>query len=247
MIAMKAGERKFAAFDIDGTLVRWQFFHAIVHELGRQGLIDSQTHRAIKAARMDWKQREHEESFRAYENVLVRGYLDALERISESDHAAVIDSVFEEYRDQLFTYTRDLLLQCKKDGRLIFAISGSHELVLKKLADHLGIDDFIGAAFEFKAGRYTGVSRTPINDKAGAMRKLVEKHGATFKDSITIGDSESDISMLELADQPIAFNPSKGLFTVAKEQGWPIVIERKNMVYKLESTNGQYILAEADR
>jgi HAD superfamily hydrolase (TIGR01490 family) len=238
--------KQFAAFDIDGTLVRWQFFHAIVHELGVRGLIDANTHESIKAARMHWKEREHEESFRQYEKVLVRGYFDALKNINEDDHEAVIDAVFNQFRNQLFTFTRDLLRKCKKDGRLIFAISGSHESVLKKLADHLGIDDFIGATHEFKGGKYTGVEASPVHDKDGALRKLVEKHGATFKGSIAIGDSESDIAMLELVEQPIAFNPSRGLFAAAKKAGWDIVLERKNMVYKMEKRGKSYILAEAD-
>lgn len=236
-------KRKFIAFDIDGTLVRWQFFHAIVHELGQRGYIDAETHQAIRDARMQWKQREHGESFRAYESILVRSYLSALEQINEADHQAVIDSVFEEYKDQLFTYTRDLLLKYKQEGRLIFAISGSHETVLKKLAAHLGIDDFIGAAFEYKDGKYTGVSRTPIHDKASALQTLVDKHNASFEGSVAIGDSESDIAMLALVDKPIAFNPSKGLLSEAKQHGWQIVLERKNVFYELESHDGKYLLA----
>jgi HAD superfamily hydrolase (TIGR01490 family) len=240
-------KRKFAVFDIDGTLVRWQFFHAIVHELGRKGLIDADTHTKIREARMQWKRREGEESFRAYEAVLVHSYLAALESISEADHASVIDNVFEEYRDQLFTYARDLLRQYKKEGRLIFAISGSHEAVLKKLAEHLEIDDFVGAVFEYRDGQYTGNRRTPIEDKAAALRKLVEKYDVTFKDSVAIGDSESDIAMLELVDKPIAFNPTKELFKEAKKQGWKVVIERKNMIYELENDDGKYTLAETKR
>jgi len=243
---MTTNTQKFAAFDIDGTLVRWQFFHAIVHELGRRGFIDAETHQVIRDARMHWKQREHTESFRAYESVLVHSYLTALEKINEDDHAAVIDGVFEEYKDQLFTYTRDKLREFKKEGRLIFAVSGSHELVLQKLAVHLGIDAFIGAAFEFKDGKYTGISRTPVHDKAAALRSLVDKHGATYKGSIAIGDSESDIAMLEMVDNPIAFNPSKGLLAEATKQGWRVVIERKNVVYELESDDGKYILAKTN-
>lgn len=239
-------KRKYTAFDIDGTLVRWQFFHAIVHELGKRKFISPETHQAIREARRHWKQREHSESFRTYESVLVRGYLTALESISEEHHLEVIDGVFEEYKDQLFTYTRDMLRRSKKEGRLIFAISGSHELVLQKLAQHLGIDDFIGAAFEFKDGKYTGISRTPVHDKAAALRNLIDKHDATYKDGIVIGDSESDIAMLELADRPIAFNPSQGLLAEATRQGWQVVIERKNVVYELESQDGRYVLAQTD-
>jgi phosphoserine phosphatase len=72
----------------------------------------------------------------------------------------------------------------------------------------------------------------------------VEKYGATFAGSIAIGDSESDIAMLELVERPIAFNPSKGLFKEAQKQGWPVVLERKNMIYELENRGNEYVLAE---
>lgn len=235
---------KFAVFDIDGTLLRWQFFHAIVNELGDSGLIDAAAHDSIKTARMRWKNREHHEAFSAYEKVMVQTYLKALENIDETAHNKAIDAVFEEYKDQLFTYTRDLLKRSRKEGRLIFVISGSHEVILAKLAMHVGIDAFIGGEYEFKDGRFTGKRTTPFGDKAAALNRLVEQHHATFADSIAIGDSESDIAMLELVDSPIAFNPSRGLLEEAKKHGWKIVLERKNVVYELEQNkDGSYVLA----
>lgn len=235
-------QQKFAAFDIDGTLIRWQFFHAIVHELGESGHIDPATHAAIKDARMRWKRREEPEAFRAYEKVLVSGYLQALEHINEADHESAIEKVFEEYRDQFFTFTHGLLKQLKADGYLIFAISGSHTSILARLATYLGIDDFLGAEFVFVDGVYTGEVRTPVHDKATALKVLIDKHGVTKTGSVAIGDSESDIAMLAMIEEPIAFNPARGLYEHAKQEGWKIVIERKNVVYELTQKKGAYIL-----
>lgn len=240
---MSAAKRKFAVFDIDGTLVRWQFFHAIVHELGKSGAMNSAAHQNIRDARMQWKQREHVDSFHDYELALVQIYFEALPSISQVDHQAAIGRVFEEYKDQMFTYSRHLLERAKKDGRVVLAISGSHDSVLKLLADYIGLDDFIGANFEYKNGAYTGVVNSPISDKASALRQLVAKHDLALEGSLGIGDSESDIGMLELVENPIAFNPSAGLLEAAKKRDWKIVLERKNVVYELESYNGQYILA----
>jgi phosphoserine phosphatase len=52
--------------------------------------------------------------------------------------------------------------------------------------------------------------------------------------------------MLSIVEQPLAFNPTKELFSHARKSGWRVVIERKNMTYELESQNGSYILAKAD-
>ncbi|MDB5185835.1 MAG: HAD-superfamily subfamily hydrolase [Candidatus Saccharibacteria bacterium] len=234
--------KKFAVFDIDGTLIRWQFFHAIVNELGKSGHITPADYEEIKAARMRWKVREHTESFRAYESTLVHAYLNALTNISETDHDKAVETVYEEYREQMFTYPRNLFKQLKEEGYLLFIVSGSHEAILSKLAEELGFDDYVGAKFTFENGRYTGVVHTPVHDKGSAVKDLVKKHSLGFEGSMAIGDSESDIAMLELVENPIAFNPSRGLFEHAKEHGWRIVLERKNVVYELEPSDDSYRL-----
>jgi HAD superfamily hydrolase (TIGR01490 family) len=239
-------QRSFAVFDIDGTLLRWQFFHAIVDALGESGAIEAAVHAEIREARMRWKTRQHPDAFAAYEKVLVKAYLHALENMQEQDHSLAIEHVFAEYKGQLFTYTRNLLNECKKQGKLLFFISGSHEGILRMMADELGVDDYIGANFEFKNGRYSGVSYTPVHDKAAALRQLVKKHDATFTGSLAIGDSESDIAVLELVEQPIAFNPTRGLYKKAMAEGWNIVVERKNLVYELEPQDGRYVLAQTN-
>jgi phosphoserine phosphatase len=50
--------------------------------------------------------------------------------------------------------------------------------------------------------------------------------------------------MLEAAEQPIAFNPSEGLFKHAKESNWKIVIERKNIAYELAQKDGDLVLSD---
>jgi len=82
--------------------------------------------------------------------------------------------------------------------------------------------------------------------KPELLKQLVAKHGLTFTDSIGMGDSEGDISMLEMTEHPLAFNPSKILFQQAQKQGWKVVIERKNMIYELEPADGHYRLAHTN-
>ena len=238
-----AEQRKFAVFDIDGTLIRWQLFHAIVHHLGKHGHIPPSTHEAIKAARMTWKNRGGNDGFRAYESVLVHAYKAALQDIAPESYQLIVEEVFDEYKDQTFVYTRDLVKSLRKQGYLMFAISGSQQDIIQKLATYHGFDDAIGATLEQQEGRFTGAINTPVLDKPTALHKLISKHNATLRGSIAVGDSESDISMLQVAETAIAFNPSAGLFEAAKESGWKIIVERKNVIYQLEAQDGSYILA----
>lgn len=237
-----ADRRPFAVFDIDGTLVRWQLFHAIVHHLGQEGYILRGQHEQIRAARMRWKNREHIDGFRSYEVVLLEIYLEVMKQILPEDHDRIVDEVVAEYQDQTHVYTRDLARRLQKEGYLLFAISGSHETAVGKVARHHGFDDWIGASFEIQDGRYSGAVVTPVFDKAAALHSLVEKHHATFEGSYAVGDSWGDASMLELVKHPVAFNPDKGLYEAAVEHRWPIVIERKNVIYKLVRQDNAYIV-----
>ena len=233
---------KFAVFDIDGTLIRWQLFHAIVHGLGKNGHIPQDAHDRIRAARKEWKQRTTNNGFSAYEEVLVQEYIAVLKNITPEQYSEVVQEVFEEYKDQTYTYTRDLIKDLKAKGYTLLAISGSHQEVIERLGKHQGFDYVVGAKLEQIGGQYTGRMDTPIFDKAKVLKKLVDEHGLAFEGSLAVGDSHSDVAMLDIVENPICFNPDRKLFEVAKERQWKVVVERKNMVYELEPKDGRYVL-----
>jgi phosphoserine phosphatase len=85
-----------------------------------------------------------------------------------------------------------------------------------------------------------------MHHKDIVLQGLIDKHGLTTSGSIAVGDSESDIAMLAAVEQPIAFNPTRGLFAEATSRGWQIVVERKNVVYDLNQSGGGYMLNQGD-
>jgi phosphoserine phosphatase len=91
------GNRPFAAFDIDGTLIRWQLYHAIVDELGRRNHIAPELHQKIIEARKTWQSRQHSTSFKDYEETLVAVYHQALTDLSSRVYQNAVDTVFETY------------------------------------------------------------------------------------------------------------------------------------------------------
>lgn len=237
--------RKFAAFDIDGTLIRWQLYHAIADSLVKLGFVASDKFKSITDARMVWKRRETADSYKAYELELIRLYDEILASITVEQFEKAAETVFKEYKDQVYTYTRDYLRRLKKAGYLLFAISGSQATIIAKIAKYYGFNDYVAREEETKNGRFTGKGNTPVFDKDEVLRKLAKKHKATFSGSIGVGDSTTDIRLLKIVDNPIAFNPEKALYQEAKKYGWKIIIERKNMVYELEKANGKYQLVKA--
>jgi HAD superfamily hydrolase (TIGR01490 family) len=238
--------RPFAVFDIDGTIIRWQLYHAIGDELARQGIIGQTDFKPVRAARMSWKKRSGQEQFREYEAELVRAFDRALPGLEVSVLAAAAEAVFDEYKEQVYTYTRDLIRDLKARHYLLFAVSGSPDVIVKKLAAYYGFDDFAATNYPAKNGRFVGTKELSLGKKPQLLQTLIHKHKAELTGSLAVGDSEGDLAMMDMVEQPIAFNPSRQLFEHAQRRRWPIVLERKNMVYRLEPENDTYILAQTN-
>lgn len=236
-------QQKFAVFDIDGTLLRWQLYHAVINSLAKEGLLGPDAYQAIKAARLTWKNRTDSEAFKAYENLLIKTYEQGLSHHSFADFERTAHVIIGEYKDQVYAYTRDLVKSLKEQGYFLLAISGSHHEIVGLLAKEYGFDDYVGSTYEHEDGKYTGNKNVASHDKAKHLHAFVEKHNLTMQGSVAVGDSFSDVAMLELVENPIAFNPEANLYNHAKEEGWKIVVERKNVVYELTRQGSSYQLS----
>lgn len=237
--------RPFAVFDIDGTLIRWQLYHAVADELARRGHFGVIEYQAVRQARMTWKKREHEDSFKAYEKALVNLVDQAMAGLEVQELQSACKTVIEEYKDQVYTYTRDLIRKLRADGYLLFTISASQSEIVKMLAEYYDFDDYGGSEYEVINGVYTGKKEVLKSErKPEYLELLAQKHGATYSGSVAVGDSEGDIPMLEAVEQSVAFNPTKQLFEHAFSKKWKIVVERKNVVYELQPGHGTYKLID---
>lgn len=237
-------KRPFAVFDIDGTLVRWQLYHAVADALARQGYVDPKLRQKVLESRMQWKRRTDATSFKDYERQLILAYENILEKLPIKQFQAAVDTVFDEYKDQVYTYTRELIKELKSKNYFLMAISGSQTEIIAKIADYYGFDDYVGTVYEQADGSFTGEKIIGSMDKAKTLRRLVKQHGLSMNGSYAVGDSLSDAAMLELVENPIAFNPERELFEIARKNSWKVVVERKNMIYRLEPSGGYtYLLA----
>ena len=237
-------DRPFAAFDIDGTLIRWQLYHAVADELARAGCLGQIEYGAIREARLNWKRRTSVDAFSIYEQTLIYHINIAMTSISHEQLLAASRAVLNQYKDQVYTFTREYINQLKQAHYLLFAISASPYDIVRLVAEYYGFDDCAGSIYETKAGRFTGQKELLLSErKPFHLKRLAEKHQASWTSSAAVGDSENDIPMLEIIEKPVAFNPTRKLYDHAKKNGWRIVIERKDMVYDLGSHDGSYILA----
>ena len=65
------------------------------------------------------------------------------------------------------------------------------------------------------------------------LQRAIEKENLTLAGSVGVGDTDSDAPMLKMVKHPIAFNPNSGLYKIAKRNRWEIVVERKDVIYKI--------------
>jgi HAD superfamily hydrolase (TIGR01490 family) len=240
-------QRKFAAFDIDGTLFRWQLFHEFVFALKDGGFLDPGATQAIDDSFLDWTARKI--PFTDYEKTVVAAFKSSITTLSTDDLEKISDQVVKKSSHKVYKFTREYIRDLKKQGYFLLAITGSHQEIAQPFAEMYGFDDCIGAIIERKGTSFTGdVSRYTYGRKDEIIKEYAKEHNLTFTDSVVVGDSEGDISMLALAEKPIAFNPTHELMTAAIERGWEIVVERKNVAYRLRGEkDGTYLLAEADQ
>lgn len=234
---------KFAVFDIDGTLYRWQLFHELVQELTIADVFPHNTYRDIDDAWNRW--RGGEMSFHDYESLVVTTLMKYLPLIPLSTFDAACDKVVAQSGHKVHHYPKKLLADLKREGYVIIAISGSQQELLEKFGARHGFDIVIGAQYERHDNHFTGeLSRVTIGRKAELLETLIQSQGLDRTGSVAIGDSDGDTTILEMVERPIAFNPSEGLFERAKTDGWSIVIERKNIAYCMEKRDDTLVLAE---
>ena len=235
---------KFAVFDIDGTLFRSGLYRELVFELHRAKAIPSSVYEAFVEKKQAWHDRTHGQAFREYERAMVDAFNKIIPTINPSDLDAAAKLVVKAQKNNVYFYTRQQVKDLKKKGYTLIAISGSQKELVDEFAPLYDFDIWVGQEYERVGHMFSGKIFETHTNKHLLLQTLVAEHNLSFEDSYGFGDSGGDISMLKLVANPICFNPDQSLMNAAQTAGWSVVIERKNITYKLESVDGRYHLAE---
>lgn len=239
--------KKFAAFDIDGTLFRSGLYREVVFEMIRQGTLSDKLLDLFAEKESLWQRRAHGNAFKEFEQAMAEAFDAELPRIRISDFETAATRVIEAKKDNVYAYTRDLARSLKDRGYLLIAISGSQAELVQPFAEYYGFDLWVGQTYERGEEFFTGEIVKTHNGKDVFLRRLIDQHGLALKDSVAVGDSSGDIEMLGMVEQPIAFNPEADFLEVAMRRGWKVVVERKNVIYELEPSHKGYVLTNGGR
>lgn len=226
--------QKVAFFDIDGTVFRSSLLIELVEQLIEQEVFPPSARDAYQDAYIDWVNREG--SYERYIDAVVKTFITNIKGVFYGDLVDVGKFVVGEQSKHVYRYTRDLIGELKADDYFVVAISQSPKSILDDFCASYGFDKVYGRIYELgPQDRFTGVvvDEDLIADKARIVSRVFEKQDVTPEGTIGVGDTEGDIPLLEAVETPICFNPNKRLYTHAKENGWKVVVERKDVIYEI--------------
>ena len=223
-----------AVYDVDGTLFRRGLLPALTRRLVGEGIFSEGVREELSRDYYAWVERRG--SYETYDELVMELFLRELEGVSVSELRRCATVEVEAHGRRLHMYTRDMARRLKQAGYHLIAISGSPQEILDLFLRPLLFDRSWGTVLaQDDRGRYTGeVLQDPFKNKRRVLEEFLEDADADLEGSVGMGDTLSDVGFLELVRTPIAFNPNRALFDVARQRGWPIVVERKDVIYNLQ-------------
>jgi HAD superfamily phosphoserine phosphatase-like hydrolase len=237
-------KRQFAVFDIDGTIPKSNLLQLMAHELVARGKLDIGVGQEIDILIHTYRQRNGNETFDQYTKKVVELLFSAYPKgMKIEDYDDLIKSVVRTSLLDTYVYTRELAQTLKKNNFFLIAISTSEVRAVSSFAQALGFDAWVGEfSFVEQDKKLTGEVRALQQNKTQILESIIAKFELEKKGSTAVGDSGNDIGVLEMVDSPIVFNPNQELFRAAREKGWMVVLERRDMVYGLVLENGHYVV-----
>ena len=141
------------------------------------------------------------------------------------------DELFRMYSGiSLMEGARETVKELQDEGVYVAIVSAGVDLFVSSIAAMLKVDDWIANGFEFDENGFLtddGVCRLHASGKGDVITRLMEIHGFSPEEIVSVGDSEMDLSMMVEGSKFIGFNPSRDSSIKAfTDANVPIVMEK---------------------
>ncbi|MEK7599283.1 MAG: HAD-IB family hydrolase [Patescibacteria group bacterium] len=226
--------RRLVVYDIDGTLFRLSLLVELVNSLVASNIFPQAAKETINKDYLDWINREGD--YEKFIRQMVRVYQKYIVGWDKATINEISQEVVDFQKKKVYCFTRDAIREYKNKNYFLLAISGSPEDIVQKFADYFGFDRAFGSVWEVREGRFTNRVYDGAKNKKQIFKMFLESNAkyTGLDGSIAFGDTESDIPILKMVDYPVVFNPSLDLANLAVKKGWRMVVERKNVIYRLD-------------
>ncbi len=223
--------KKIAIFDIDGTVFRSSLLVELTDALIQEGIFSVGARDNYIKAYQRWLDRKG--TYGEYLQILILTFENYMKGVRHEDFIRIGSRVASFHKNRVYRYTRDLIFRLRQKNYYLLAISHSPEEIVKEFCRHLKFNKVYGWQMKFRDGKFVGIMDDNFNyDKAFILKQAVLENDLTLRGSIGVGDTEGDIPFLKMVERPICFNPNQKLYRYAKRVGWPIVVERKDVIYR---------------
>lgn len=225
---------KIAVFDIDGTIFRKNLHFELINELSWMKIFSVEARNRLIEVYDHWLQ--HEGTYEDYRKALVSLYSEHIKGCSQKEVYKACQILIPFHAKRTYIYAEKLIKKLRKEGYHLVAVSGSPiEVVEEYNRQYLKFDNVFGSIYSLDSeGKYTGEAEfEPSRNKGHVVEQYAYEHNLTLKGSYGVGDTESDISLLQLVENPIAFNPNQNLKAIAEKEKWKIVVEKKDVIYEV--------------
>lgn len=143
----------------------------------------------------------------------------------EQIDALILKSYEARVRPFLRKSFQPLIMEFKKQGYVIVAVSGTLQQFCDLIKKEFDMDYVFGTKLCVKEGFYSGDWEGAIlegSNKARFVLKFARENDIDLQKSICYADSGTDISSLELFGRAIVVAPDRKLMREAKKKGWEI-------------------------
>ena len=230
-----------AFFDIDGTISREGMISEMFKKMIKYELIDaSKWYNDVEPAFTRWDKRVG--NYDDYLQKMVDIYTETVRNTNSFHIAYIARRVIEQKGDRVYTYSRQRIKWHKAQGHIVIAISGSPIELVREMSKKYGMDDYKGTVYEVGPdGIYNGkiIPMWDAKSKRQAVLEIARQYDIDLTASYAYGDTNGDLSMLQLVGHPFAINPTRELLShIMQDEALSgktqIIVERKDVTYRMD-------------
>jgi len=213
------GNGKFHFFDVDHTIINGSSGPLFVRKAVKQGLFPPLTLLYIPFFFLQYYVGSLDADSRDWHFSILSGRSrQELEEVSRAN--------FETMKSRIYPEVRRLIEELQGEERQVVLATSSLDLIVRPLAEELGIREVIATTLEFIDDRCTGrFAEGPLlkERKKEKVFEFIRNREAGWKECSFYTDSVNDLSLLESVDDPIAVNPDRRLRRIASRRGWRVL------------------------